>query len=204
MSNTVRHVLVPRAPFAGLPFKSADGKGVIAHDRDGLGIATVLVRKGKTAALARRLRERFGIELPEGPQRAAAGDMALAGTGVGAWLATREEGGNAFAVSLREAIGDLASISDQSDGYAVLRLWGPRVRDTLAKLVPVDVHPGAFKIGAVAATVTAHIGATLWRLEDAGDGSPVFEITVFRSLAESFWHVLTESAAEYGLVVAQR
>lgn len=94
-------------------------------------------------------------------------------------------------------------MSDQGDGYAVLHLAGPRVRDTLCKLVPVDMHPRTFKIGDVAVTVAAHIGATLRRLEDHADGSPVFEIAVFRSLATSFWQALSESAAEFGFVAGQ-
>ena len=40
--------------------------------------------------------------------------------------------------------------SDQSDSRLVLRLSGPRVRDVLAKGVPVDLHPKAFKPGDVA------------------------------------------------------
>lgn len=191
-------MLVPRAPFADLPVAPAARRGVIVSDRDGLGLATVLARKGQSEALAQRMRERFRIELPHGPRRATARDIALAGTGPGAWLASCEQGGNAFAVSLREAIGDLASVSDQSDGYAVLRLSGLRVRDTLCKLVPVDVHPRVFNVGDVAVTVAAHIGATLWRLEDQTPGSPVFEIAVFRSFATSFWRALFESAAEFG------
>jgi heterotetrameric sarcosine oxidase gamma subunit len=193
--------LTPQAPFAGLPVVSAAGRGVIARDRDGLGLATVLARKGRAELLAQRVRERFGIELPNGPRRMSEGTVSFAGTGRGAWLAVCENGGNGFATSLRETIGDLAAISDQSDGYAVLRLAGPRVRDTLAKLVPVDIHPRAFRPGDVAGTVVAHFGATLWRLEDGPDGSAVFEVAVFRSLARSFWHALGESAAEFGLVV---
>lgn len=169
----------------------ANSHGVIVHDRDGLGISTVLVRKAKHEALAQRLREHFSIELPQGPQRTTAGDLALAGTGPGAWLAMHERSGNALAVHLRETIGDLASISDQSDGYAVLRVSGPKIRDALCKLVPVDLHPHAFKIGDVASTVAAHIGATLWRLEDGANNSPVFEVAVFRSLVESLRSALS-------------
>lgn len=194
----VRPILFPRGPFVDLPVSASSGRGVIVSDRDGLGLATVLARRGKSAALAQRMREHFNIELPREPYRATAGPFALAGTAPGAWLATFEQGGNAFAVRFREIVGDLASVSDQSDGYAVLRLTGPKVRDALCKLVPVDVHPRVFKVSDVAVTVAAHIGVTLWRLEDHADGSPVFEIAVFRSLAASFWQVLSESAAEFG------
>jgi sarcosine oxidase subunit gamma len=191
----LRPVLIPRAPFSGLPVKPFTVRDVTVSDRDGLGLATVLVRKAKKDALEQRMHEHFRIELPRGPHRTNASDLALVGTGPGAWLAIHEQAANVLATSLRQRIGDLALVVDQSDGYAVLRLSGPTVRDTLCKLVPVDVHARAFKIGDVATTIAAHIGATLWRLEDGDDGSPVFEIAVFRSLAASFWHLLSKSAA---------
>jgi len=193
----------PRSPFAGFSLAAAKGKsGVIVADRDGLGIATVLPRKGQTRALEQRVSAHFGIELPRGPRRETAGGTAFVGTAPEAWLTTCELGGNAFALSLREVIGDLASVSDQSDGYAVLRLTGLKLRDTLAKIIPIDLHPRAFRPGDVASTAALQIGATLWRLEDGPDGSPMFDIAVFRSLTGSLWHALSESAAEVGLVMA--
>jgi sarcosine oxidase subunit gamma len=192
--------LTSRAPFTGLALACAPGNGVLAADRDGLALASVLVRKGAVTALTARVRERFGIELPRGPQRVAAGGVAFAGTGPETWLATSETGGDGFASTLKEAIGDAASVADQSSGYAILRLTGPRLRESLAKLLPIDLHPRAFAAGDVASTTASHVGVTLWRLEDGADGSAVFEIAMFRSLAVSFWHSLATSAAEFGLV----
>ena len=133
--------------------------------------------------------------------RRASGDVAFAGTAPEAWLATSEARGKGFALSLKEAIGAVASVADQSSGYALMRLTGPKLRDTLAKMLPIDLHERAFAPGDVASTVASHVGITLWRLEDGGDGSPVFEIAMFRSLAGSFWHALVSSAAEFGLIV---
>jgi sarcosine oxidase subunit gamma len=190
-----------RAPFLGMSGDSSAGRGVIATDRDGLGLATVALRKGQMPALAECVSRRFGIALPEGPLRRSAGGIAFAGTGPAFWLASQERGGNEFAAALHGVVGAFAAVTDQSDGYAVLRLAGPKVRDTLAKLAPIDVHPRAFKPGDVASTVISHAGATFWRLEDDADGTPVFEIALFRSLAASFWRALAEAAAEFGLVV---
>jgi methylglutamate dehydrogenase subunit D len=196
-------ILTARAPFAELPLAGPAGAAVLVADRDGLGIASILVRKNARAALAERVRTRFGIELPHGPRRSARGAVAFAATGPGTWLATREEGGDAFAVSLIESIGDFASVSDQSSGYAILRVAGPKLRDTLAKILPIDLHEQAFAPGDVASTNAAHVNVTLWRLGDASDGSPVFEIAMFRSLAGSFWHGFAASAAEFGVSVAR-
>jgi heterotetrameric sarcosine oxidase gamma subunit len=199
MTNAQHAAPLPmRAAFADLPTPPSVGRGVIVTDRDGLGLATVLARNGQIGALSQRVREQFGIELPHGPRREAAGQFAMAGTGPAAWLATCEGSGSRFADSLREAIGDLASISDQSSGYAVLQMTGPKLRATLAKIMSIDLHPRAFKVGDVASTAAAHMGATLWRLDDGPQSSPVFEISIFRSFAADFWHVLTDSAAEFG------
>jgi sarcosine oxidase subunit gamma len=193
--------LIPRAPFSGWAHGAGTGGGVIAADRDGLGLATVAVRNAQGPALTQRVTERFGLLLPTGPRRAAAAGVAFAGTGPGVWLAVQEKGGNEFAAALEQEIGAMAAVTDQSDGYAVLRLAGPNVRDALAKLIPLDVHPAAFRPGDVASTVASHMGVTLWRLEDAADGTPVFEFAVFRSLAGSFWHALSLSAAQFGLSI---
>jgi heterotetrameric sarcosine oxidase gamma subunit len=188
--------LVPNSPFATLPLTPAQSSGLFITGRHGLGLATVLVRKGRSASLAERVRENFHIELPDRPYRAMAGEITFVGVGPGAWLATHEQGDKALAAALGPTIGDLVSISDQSDGYAVLRLSGPKVRETLCKLVPLDVHPRAFEVGAVAATAAAHMPVILWRLQDSDNGAPVFELAIYRSFSEGLGRFLSESAAE--------
>jgi methylglutamate dehydrogenase subunit D len=79
-----------RSAFSGLAASSGAGRGIIAIDRDGLGIATVIASRGRVAALTQRVRERFGIVLPHGSYRAAAGGVAFAGTGPETLLATQE------------------------------------------------------------------------------------------------------------------
>jgi methylglutamate dehydrogenase subunit D len=199
MPERLQNTLTPLSAFTDVPYAATSAAGLVVAARDGLGIATVRPRKGQIAALAQFTRARFGIDLPAGPKRAAVGGIAFAGIGPAAWLVTCEQGGNAFAASLEEALGDSASVTDQSDGYAVLLMTGPKLRDVLVKILPIDLHPRAFKQDAVAATVAAHMGVTLWRLGDAADGSPVFELAVFRSFARSFWHALSSHAAEFGL-----
>lgn len=193
---------LPRSAFAAAPLAAAPAAGeVFMRDRDGLGLATVLPRNRQHAALAARVRQLWGIELPSGPRRVESEGVAFIGIGPDAWLASCEGQPNIFAAELREALTGLASVSDQSDGYAPLRVSGSKARETLLKLVPVDLDPRAFGIGAVASTLAAHIGVTLWRLEDDAQGSAVFELVVFRSLAASLQHALSEAASQFGLVI---
>ncbi len=69
----------------------------------------------------------------------------------------------------------------------------------LAKLSSIDLHPAAFKVGAAAATSIDHTSVTLWRGNDRPDGQPVFNVLVFATFAESLWHTMLDSAAEYGV-----
>jgi sarcosine oxidase subunit gamma len=190
-----RDDFAPVSAFAGHPMPASGGVSI--REVEGAGIAMVMARKGQAAALSARIRERFGCELPAGPKRARADYVSFMGTAPGTWLAIGGGGGNAFASSLRDAIGDLASVVDQCDGIALVRVSGPKARDTLCKLFAIDLDARAFLPGDVAVTPAGHVGATLWRLDDV-QGQAVFEIGVHRSFAVDFLTHLGEAAAEFG------
>jgi len=188
--------LADRSAFAGLLVPhGVDAAGVVVADRSGIGLANVIPRKGQDAALAAAVTQAYGIALPQGPKRVEAGALAFVGMGPGRFLAVGDTSG------LETALGEHAAVFDQSDGYGVLQLRGPALYRVLAKGVGIDLHPAAFPVGSAAATSIAHIGAILWRLPDHEDGSPVFVVAVFRSMAASFWHFLAASAGEFGLKV---
>jgi methylglutamate dehydrogenase subunit D len=192
--------VIETSSFAGLPTAVGSGGGVLAAEHCGLGIARIVARRGQGASLAALFRGRFGVEPPNGPRRASHGEVAIAGVGPQTWLATRDGAGNGFADSLRPLLGDCAAVADQSDAYAILRLTGPRVRAALAKLIPIDIHPRSFHVNSVAQTLCGYVNVTLWRLEDAAQGDPVFEIWVGRSLAVSLHQAISHGAAEFGFV----
>jgi methylglutamate dehydrogenase subunit D len=174
--------------------------GLWAYERR-LQMATVLAYKGRRAELSAKLMEKYGLPLPDGPRRAGSGTAALMGLGPRTFLFQREAGAP-LEPELAQALGDTAAVTDQSDGYAVLRLSGPRVRDVLEKCVSIDLHDKVFAVGNVASTSCAHLGVILWRLADDA-GLAVYEIAAFRSFARSLWHFLEESAAEFGLAVVK-
>lgn len=186
--------------FADLPAAVGSGRGVIATERDGLGIARIAARKAQAARVSEVLRAQFGLEPPTGPRRASRGDVAIAGIGPGTWLATRDSAGNVFAQSLRSLLGECASVADQSDAYVILRLTGPKVRETLAKVIPIDIHPRSFQVSDIAQTVCGYVGVTLWRLEDTAQSEPEFEIWAGRSFAVNLHRAISHSAAEFGFV----
>lgn len=191
---------VTTSAFAGLATAVGSGQGVIATERDGRGIARIVARRAQVSGVAELLRAQFGLEPPNAPRREKRGDVAVAGIGPAAWLATHDNLGNDFAQSLRSLLGDSAAVTDQSDAYVILRLAGPRVRETLAKLVPIDIHPQSFRVNDVAQTVCGYVNVTLWRLEDTASSDPAFEIWTGRSLAVSLHEAIAHAAAEFGFV----
>lgn len=187
---------------------SGAARGVLAAEREGPAVARVEARKGQATRVAQLLRAELGIEPPEGPRRASRGDAALAGIAPQTWLATREGADGTFPQTLRSLLGDCASVVDQSDAFAVIRLTGPRVREMLAKLVPIDVHPRSFRVNDVAQTLCGHVRVVLWRLEDGTSSVPtddgartdaVFELWAGRSLADSLWRAVCHGGAEFGV-----
>lgn len=198
-------VLEARSPFLGILHNhGVERAGVTVTDLDGVGIASVLAFRTGGTVLIEKVRANFGIDLPDGPRRLEASGVAFIGVGNGRWLATSETGGNGFAVDLGDRLTGLAGVSDQSDGFALVRLGGPDLHKTLAKGVGIDLYPDAFPVGAAAATALGHIGVTLWRRDDDPQATPVFELAFFRSMAGSFYHWLSASAGEFGLEVLPR
>lgn len=192
-------VLTEAGAFAGLLAPAGDSRppGVVVRERR-LALATVVALAEGRVAVARAL-EPLGLGLPDGPRRSARGDAAVVGLGPRSWLVARE-GDSLLAAELAAALAGVAAVTDQSDGYGVLRFSGPRVRALLEKGVQIDLHDRAFPPGSAAATTCAHLSIVLWRLEDSG-GAAVFEAAVPRSYAGSFWHFVAAGAAAYGLAV---
>ena len=195
-------IWAPRGAWAGIVADGRQGApgeaGVTVATRDGLGIASLIACEGQEAPLAEAVKTRFGLDLPETPAATQSKSHSAFWAGPGQWLLVADARG-AFAEDM-QALAGLAAVSDQSDGKAVLRLSGPRVREALAKGCMIDLHTSAFPVDAVALTSIAYIGVHLRRATDGPDGA-VFDIMVPRSMAGSFWSWLSASAAEFGCSV---
>jgi methylglutamate dehydrogenase subunit D len=195
-----------RSALDGLARPGRHGKaggepGVTIGETTGLSLASVIARKGKAAIVATAARAALGIDLPSTPRRVGNGKVAFLWAGPDQWLAVSLEALNPgeFETQLANLFAGSASVSEQSDGRTVIRVAGPNARDALAKGLPIDLHPRAFRPGDTALTLAAHIGLQIWQIDE----NPTYEIAVFRGFAGSFWHFLAEAAAEFGYRVAE-
>jgi len=112
--------------------------------------------------------------------------------GPASWLALAEVDDPAFSPMLAARLAGIAAVTDQSDGRAILRLHGPAARDALAKLVPIDLHPGVFTEDATAMTLAGHISVQIWRT-----GAECFELACFRSFAGALLEALHAACQEF-------
>lgn len=85
-----------------------------------------------------------------------------------------------------------ALVADVSDARALFRLTGEglALRETLAKLAPVDMAPGIFEPGEVRRTRLAQVAAAFW-MRDAA----TIELVCFRSVAHYVFDLLCTAAA---------
>ena len=176
------------------------GDGIAAIERLGLGLATVMLRRGKSFEFVQQVKRRFGIEPADAPMRYGHDRISFVGIGPGKWLAVFEAPTANFIEDLQLDFDGIASVADQSHAFGVLRLSGPALLATLEKGVQIDLSADAFPVGRAAATNIAHLGAHLWKVDDA----PTFDLAVARSIAGSFCHWLEASAAVYGLAIQHR
>ncbi len=75
------------------------------------------------------------------------------------------------------------SLTDQSDGWAAMRLTGAQAEQVLARLTPIDLRPAHFKRGHTARTLMGHMSVSITRT-----GPQAFDILCFRSMAATAVH----------------
>jgi len=125
---------------------------------------------------------------------AAGSRFALRSAGPGKWLALASDSeAPGLMTELREALGDGASLLDQSDGRVLIELSGSEAREALAKGTGVDLDPSVFPIGHSAVTAFGHVTVHLTYTR-----ADCYELIVMRSYAETLWETLTEAAREFG------
>jgi sarcosine oxidase subunit gamma len=167
--------------------------GLVVREHTAALLASMIARPGQTTILSAAAERAFGAPLPLAPRFASGQGVSFIWSGPGHWLVESSSAAISMDVLLTICAG-LASVFEQTDGRVVLEVSGPRVRDVLAKGLPIDLHPTSFQVGHVALTSASHVGVQLW--QTAAD--PVYRIAVARSFFESYWHWLASSACEYG------
>ena len=168
-------------------------------------LVQVMARRGQWGAVAQACTQAYGKAAPAKPEAVEAGDALLIWSGPDQFLVLSAREAGAALEKARSAFSGTASLSEQSDGRSLIRISGARARDMLAKVCSLDLHPAVFPVGAAAASSIDHTSVNLWRGKDSsvkeGDSEATFYLLVFATFAESLWHTLLDSGAEYGITI---
>ena len=167
----------------------------ITHCR-GMAFVQLMASAGRATALA----ERLGITAEAGTATVSEHFTALP-LAPGQWLLCAPSGRDgAFFRQVSGLAEGLGHVSEQSHGRVLIRIRGPHAREVLRKECRLDLHPGVISPGYAAHTVMADVGVTLHYADDR----PTFDLILYPGYADSFWHWLTEAAAEFDPVLAEQ
>jgi heterotetrameric sarcosine oxidase gamma subunit len=203
--NWIATTPLSRIYAAGRHGVKESAAGLAMAELGGFELVQVMARRGQWSATDQACKEAYGKSAPAGPQAIEANGALLVWSGPDQFLVLSARGGNSTMERARLAFAGMASLSEQSDGRSLIRISGPRARDLLAKVCSLDLHPAVFPVGTAAATSIDHTPVNLWHGADNGaengNSEATFYLLVFASFAESLWHTLLDSGAEYGIAI---
>ena len=198
-----------RSPLHNVALASRHGAaaqtpGIVLSEVRDFDLVLIFARRGQWAATAKAIKTHFGAAAPTTPKAVGSEDTTIIWSGADQVMALSPRRDTTPPLDrLQGAFAGIASLSDQSDGRALIRISGPDARKMLAKISSLDFDDAVFPVGTAASTSVDHTTVNLWRSADAADGSPVFNLLVFSSFAESLWHTILDSSAEYGVEVSE-
>ncbi|WP_170984566.1 sarcosine oxidase subunit gamma [Rhodoligotrophos defluvii] len=93
-----------------------------------------------------------------------------------------------------------AVVTDLSHARTIVRITGPKARDLLARVVPIDLHPAVFPRDSIAQTIMHGVGVLLHFSGSASDGD-IFDLHIPGTFALSHWEWLVHQAEGLGLEI---
>ncbi|HBS51112.1 MAG TPA: sarcosine oxidase subunit gamma [Rhodobacteraceae bacterium] len=167
--------LIAKSPCAGL--LPAEAGGLRLSEAELGALTTLAPFRGAEKAATRALKAAHGLAWPEPGQATGEANKRAIWFGRAHVLLA----GPAPDASLARH----AALTDQSDGWAAVRLEGAGLEHALARLVPIDTRPAALSPGRTARTQLGHMTVSLTRLEEHA-----VLILAFRSMAATLVHEL--------------
>lgn len=137
----------------------------------------------------------LGGALPDSPVRASnAGKHLIFRIAPDQYWVVEGGGESALEARLRATIpADAGCITALDGARTRLFVEGPRARDLLGRLVPIDLHPTVFPVGGFAQTGIHHVAGLLLRATENR-----FEFFALRTFAAFAWEMLLDAARPFG------
>jgi sarcosine oxidase subunit gamma len=147
------------------------------------------------------VRAALGLGLPFEPlTSSASGETSFLWMGPDEWMLVTSAGeAESQADATRRALaGTHHQFVSVSDYYTIIEVAGPKAREALMKLTSLDLHPRAFKPGAVTGSVFGRVNAMIW-LPPAAEGNEAFQLFIRWSMADYLWCAIADAGREWGV-----
>lgn len=183
------HNLAAITPLGGATAREDRIGGITIVENPDLALASLTTRMGRDGDVAKAAKKLFGFVLPEPGRMESKGDWAAFWTGPGQWMVTAPFISHEDIASIVKAgIGDAASITEQTDGWARFEVEGARAVDMFERLAAAPTR--RMQAGDAVRTAMEHLGCFLL-CNVTGHG---FSVIGPRSSAASLHHALSVAA----------
>ncbi len=179
--------LSPSSPLGG--FRHEIG-GTTLEEVTGLALVSIATPMGGEDALNAVVKSAYGGSLPA-PGNSVLNEensVRLLGLQRDQVFALFPHEGDYALRKIADALGEAGYYTDQSDGWAMIRLSGPLALAALERICPLDLDSRSFPEGAVARTAMEHVNTVILR-----EGTECFLLMAARSYAESLHHAVEVS-----------
>ena len=166
-------------------------KGVTVSEVIGKSLVMIALPRPKFKEIESSMIKSCGLALPEMEHSTQSKDSSIV-----LWrlqknqvLAYFSYEGNDAEVNIANRLNSPAYYTDQSDTWAMIRVSGPRSRDVLERICPIDLSKNVFSVGNVSRTIMEHIGTIIHR-----DDEDSYVLLTMRSFGISMLHAIEVSA----------
>jgi sarcosine oxidase subunit gamma len=179
--------LTAEPPLAGYD-KAFTGASLKAPT--GLALVSIALPLGGEPAAKKAIEAAYGCALPEIGKACATPRMAahLLRLGVDQAFVMFEHSEPDAERVVSRALKGAAYTTDQTDVWVALEISGPKARDALGRICPIDLHDHAFAVMDVARTTMEHLGVIILRTDEE-----CWRLFSASSSARSFLHALETS-----------
>ena len=171
-------------------FKTEVEGGALVEET-GMAIISVTIRTDAAKGFKTAFKKLFGEACPSAQESLMVGKTMIVPSAIDQFFIIEKTDPRALEERLIKALGKHATTTDQTDGWGILTLSGPKTITTMERVSQVDMDISAFPVGAVARTVLEHVGGIVIRQKAKRGEDHRFMLMSQRSSAASFIHSIT-------------
>jgi len=183
------HKLKPLTPLGAVEPQVDAFPGLLISERPDRALASLAARQGSEARAASAAEGLLGFALPEPARHASGGDYMAWWMGPDLWMIDApHDSHEGLAGMVKGAVGDAASVVEQTDGWCRFDMDGNRALDVFERLCNANLR--AAEAGSATRTTIEHLGVFVLCIE----AGKTFAVIGPRSSAASLHHALVAMA----------